>query len=123
MHRPVLALDLGAKRIGAALNPTGSVILELPTIIRQADGDLLPRIEALVETHGIQEIIVGQAPKLDHEIQALRERLSVPVRILDEVLTTKEAERQMAVEGVRGDSDARAARLILEQYLVDRGDV
>ena len=120
--KPVLALDLGGRRIGVALNPTGTVVLELPTIVRPHGEDAVPRVMALIEEYGVRAVLVGQTRVREKSfIQELMARLPVPVYPVDETLTTKEAERQLSAEGTsasqRRDSDARSARLILEQYL------
>lgn len=120
MQQPLLALDLGGKRIGVAVNPTGSVVLELPTILRPHGEDIVPRILALIEEYGVRSVVIGVQRASNNELSNLAEHLMaalpIPVYPLDETLTTKEAERQLQDEG-GGDSDARAARLILEQAL------
>lgn len=119
-----LALDLGGRRIGVAVNPAGSIILELPTIQRLTHTDVLPTLLALIDEYQVDTVVVGRPRSGESEqagyIQELRTRLPARVYELEESLTTKEAERQLAAEGVRGDSDARAARLILEQYFAER---
>lgn len=116
-----LGLDLGGRRIGVAVNPTGTVILELPTILRLHSEDIVPSLTALIEEHHVTSVVIGRGRVQEAGfIRELMTRLPVPVYPLDETLTTKEAERQLVTEG-GGDSDARAARLILEQYLAERG--
>ncbi len=130
MTKSILALDLGAKRTGVALNPTGSMILELPTI-RYADAEsFLVRVAEVVTEHQPRTLVVGR-PRAEHgPIAKLLRKLKQlpgcpPIIFVDEALSTKEAERQFAAEGGgrlpagRQDSDARAARLILEQYLTE----
>ena len=118
MPKPILALDLGEKRIGVAVNPTGEVIIELPTIVRPHGNDPLPELLALIEEHGVQQVVIGQSRvRQTGFIRELMVRLPVSVTVVDETLTTKEAERQLQAEGKAGDSDARAARVILEQFL------
>ncbi|MBI4032099.1 Holliday junction resolvase RuvX [Candidatus Berkelbacteria bacterium] len=120
MDQPFLALDLGGKRIGVAVNPTGQVIIELPTIVRAHGEDIVPLVDALIEEYSVKAVIVGQSRVREAGfIRELMARLPVPVYPVDETLTTKEAERQLSAEGARGDSDARAARLILEQYVAE----
>jgi putative transcription antitermination factor YqgF len=123
----ILALDLGAKRVGMALNPTGTVVIELPTLVWQSITGLAAEIAAIVAEHKISTIVIGQPrPGTAEEklVATLAEALGeVRLDLIDETLSTKEAERQLAAEGLtRGDSDARAARLILEQYLQERSE-
>ncbi|MBI2589702.1 Holliday junction resolvase RuvX [Candidatus Berkelbacteria bacterium] len=114
----ILALDLGAKRIGVAVNPVGKIVLELSTL---AQTELTMQLDHFIEEYHIQTLIIGRTrsglPLAQKIIADLaKEYPGLQTVELDETLTTKEAERQLAREG-GGDSDARAARLLLEQYL------
>jgi putative transcription antitermination factor YqgF len=116
----MLALDLGVRRIGAAVNPTGgALVLELPTIRADGIAQVLDRVRELVGRYQAERILVGTtyAQETASLLSALTASAGVPVLAVDEALTTKEAERQFAQEGQGGDTDARAARLILEQYI------
>ncbi|MCA9388313.1 Holliday junction resolvase RuvX [Candidatus Berkelbacteria bacterium] len=116
-----LGLDIGEKRVGVAVNPTGELILELPTINYQSLAGLIEQLGLLVDEYRINQIVVGR-PRAGGQLAAmlpsLVEKLNgVELIQLNESLTTKEAERQLSAEGRPGDSDARAAKIILEQYL------
>lgn len=118
MNHPILALDIGKQRTGVALNPTGTVVLELATL-RHADGAAFrTAVEALLQQHHPTMVVVGRSRVTVYESEL---RALIPASLLtvvDETLTTKEAERQLEQEsGHQSDSDARSARLILEQYL------
>ena len=116
----ILALDLGVRRIGVAVNPTGgALVLELPTIRVDDIGQVLGTVRELVGRYQAERILVGTtyAQETASLLSALQASAGVPVLTIDEALTTKEAERQFAQEGQSGDTDARAARLILEQYI------
>lgn len=123
MSTPILALDLGVKRTGLALNPTGSVILELPTLVHADTEAFLVRIAEVITLHQPRTVVVGRPRDIGGLVATMLEQLKhlpgcPPIEFVDETLSTKEAERQLAAEGAPGsDSDARAARLILEQYL------
>lgn len=116
----ILALDLGEKRVGMAVNPTGGLVLELPTTSFGSLSGLIEQLGLLVEEYEVVKIVVG-APRpgsgLAQLLPGLADKLGVELVQVDESLTTKEAERQLDQEGRAGDSDARAAKLILEQYL------
>lgn len=119
-----LALDLGTKRIGLALNLVGSVVTDVPTIAYASIAEASAAIGLLVQDRDVTRIIVG-APRpgspLESLLQTLADRLNgVEIVALDESLTTKEAER---LSSGTVDTDALAARLLLEQYLATREQV
>ncbi|MBI4023199.1 Holliday junction resolvase RuvX [Candidatus Berkelbacteria bacterium] len=126
----VLAVDLGTRRSGLAVNPTGNrLILELATIAHGTVEELAVALSAIIHEYDVERVVLGAPGRSIHgdaslRVSALSHLLPVPVSIQHEQLTTKEAERQLASEGQagrsagrQGDSDARAARLILEEYL------
>lgn len=117
----ILALDIGLKRVGAAINPYGAMVLELPTITFETHLQLFSKIKAVIEEYGIEAIVLGRPRDPSSAVGQLVEEVKdyfghLKIILVDETLTTKEAERLLAQEG-GGDSDARAARLILEQYI------
>ena len=84
----------------------------------------LGALARLVEEHGAELVIVGlpltlkgeegeQAGEARAFAQRLKRRLTVPVELHDERLTTKLAERSAG----SGDADSRAAAHLLESYL------
>lgn len=125
MEYPIVAFDLGARRIGVALCPMGTLVLEQPTITL-GNRPLLDQLIEVASRLDTTTLVIGgtRSGFGPTEVAALQARLSIPIHVVDEALTTKEAERQLADEGRtrlpagrQGDSDARAARLILEQFL------
>ncbi|HEY6778824.1 MAG TPA: Holliday junction resolvase RuvX [Thermoleophilaceae bacterium] len=121
----VLALDHGAARCGCALSdPSGTVATPLPAIERPDTRRGLAAVERLVEEHGAERVIVGlpltlrgeegeQAERARTFAERLGRRVSVPVELHDERLTTRLAERT----GGNADADSRAAAHLLESYL------
>ncbi|MEK7184025.1 MAG: Holliday junction resolvase RuvX [Patescibacteria group bacterium] len=120
----VLGLDLGERRIGVAANLVGSLVVELPTIEYSVATAAVSAIGLLVQEREIATIVVGTprvGTPLESFVVLLVDRLpGVELVQLDEALTTKEAERQA---GTSADTDAIAARLILEQYLAMKEQV
>ena len=121
----LLALDHGSARCGCALSdPSGTLATPLPAIERPDTRRGLAAIVRLVEEHGAERVIVGlpltlrgeegeQAGRARRFAERLGRRVSVPVELHDERLTTRLAERT----GGETDADSRAAAHLLETYL------
>ncbi len=130
----ILALDLGARRIGVAISdPTGTIAQGLEVIDRQAEGNVLTQIRRRVAVNLVERIVVGlplrmdgsegvEAEKVRRFVNRLREVVGVPVDVQDERLSSAEADRMMIAADVsrarrRRRRDAVAAALILQTYL------
>jgi putative holliday junction resolvase len=121
----VLALDHGSARCGCALSdPSGTLATPLPAIERPDTRRGLAAVARLVEEHRAERVIVGlpltlrgeegeQAERARTFAERLGRRVSVPVELHDERLTTRLAERT----GGNADADSRAAAHLLESYL------
>jgi putative Holliday junction resolvase len=121
----VLALDHGAARCGVAISdPSGTLAAPLAAVARPDTKRGLAAIAGLVEEHGVERVLVGlpltlagdeghQAGEARTFAEKLERRVSVPVELHDERLTTRLAERT----GGEGDADSRAAAHLLESYL------
>jgi putative Holliday junction resolvase len=126
---PVLAIDYGRKRWGLALSDELGVISRpLATWIRTNRRRDITRLRELVRREGVRRIVVGLPLHLDgapSEMSAEAARFAVqvgrqlglPVALADERLTSWQAAQEHRPR--RGDAglDARAAALILEEYL------
>jgi putative Holliday junction resolvase len=130
----VLGIDVGTRRIGVALSdPTGTIAQSLTVIPRTGWAAVLEEIRRLVETHGVERIVVGLPLRLDategdaaRDARAFAARLAaslpVPVVMQDERLSTAEAERVMVAQDARRRQrrqyrDAVAAAVFLQTYL------
>ena len=121
----VLALDFGEARCGCALSdPSRTLATPLEAIEQPDTRRGMQRIAYLVRQRDVELVVVGLPLSLSGEEgpQALRTRewagrlaarLTVPVELHDERLTTKQAART----GGRADEDSRAAAHLLEAYL------
>lgn len=124
-----LALDWGDARIGvAACDRDGLLAYPLDTVA--AGPAELDRIVALVAEHEPLEVVVGlprslsgadgpAATKVRGRAEALAARLPVPVRLVDERLSTVTASRRLREGGKKAKQqrsviDAAAAAAILE---------
>jgi putative Holliday junction resolvase len=127
-----LAVDLGDVRIGvAACDPDGTLAYPVRTV--QAGADEIAGLQAVVQEYGPIELIVGLPRSLagGEGPAALRVReragrlaiaIGVPVRLVDERLTTVAAAQQLRAGGRNAKEqreliDAAAAAAILEHAL------
>ena len=126
-------MDVGDVRIGvASSDPDGMIATPVETVARGA-GDLA-RIRRLVEEHEAVEVVVGlprslsgregpAAAKVRDFAAGLAQRVApVPVRLVDERLTTVSAEAMLRDRGKKGQQrravvDQAAAVMILQHAL------
>ena len=121
----VLALDHGSARCGVAVSdPTGTLATPLRVVERPDTKKGLAAVAGLVEELGAERVVVGlpltlagdegrQAAEARTFAEKLERKVSVPVELHDERLTTRLAERT----GGEGDADSRAAAHLLDSYL------
>jgi putative holliday junction resolvase len=121
----ILALDHGEARCGCAVSdPSGTLATPLAAVERPETKRGLAELVRIVEEHEAERVVVGlpitlagdegeQARRARTFAVRLARRLSVPVELHDERLTTRLAERS----GGRSDADSRAAAHLLESYL------
>lgn len=130
----VLALDYGKKRIGVAVSdPTRTLATGLPTLEHRGLDALVAAVERLISEHGADEVLLGlpldmdgtrgrRAQEVERVAAELRTRLSVPVSLWDERLSTVRAYRVLRESGVKAKRgkervDRLSAVLILQGYL------
>jgi putative Holliday junction resolvase len=139
----VLGIDYGAKRIGLALSdPTGTLaspwrLIERPQSAAATLQLMVTEIERLTaEDDGLAAIVVGWPRRLDggptHHTahveafkRALEQRVTVPVILQDERLSSHEAESRLAAREHdwrrrKSKLDAAAAAVVLQDYLDNR---
>jgi putative Holliday junction resolvase len=128
----VLALDHGRARTGVAVSdPTGTLASPLPAIARVDSPAGRARLEALIAELAPERILVGEPTLLSGArgeqaraarafAERLRARVAPPVELVDERLSTVEAERRGREGGARADIDSLAACVLLESYLAAR---
>lgn len=128
----VLGVDYGTRRVGLALSDSARTVA-LPYRTLPAGPQLLDAIAAVVEREGVVEVVVGlplglrgQETERTREVRAFAEklqaRLGIPVHLVDERLTSLEAERRLREAGRKPSRekhrvDQVAAMLILESFL------
>jgi putative holliday junction resolvase len=136
----ILGLDVGSKRIGVAVSdPLGITAQGLETLQRRNKRLDFEALSQLVKTWGVVEVVVGfplrmsgeegiQAEKMQRFAEELRERLSLPVHLWDERLTSAEANRllretDMSIQRRGQVVDRMAAVLILQSWMEYRRQV
>ena len=134
IRAPVLALDLGSKRVGVAVSDALSISsTRLDVIPRTNWKQLLRDVENLARRFDAQTLVIGLPLKLNGSLgdAALATRqtalkfarsLKLPVYLQDERLTSAEAEGNLRAAGVRPEEvgsrvDSEAAALILRDFL------
>jgi putative Holliday junction resolvase len=131
-----LALDVGARRVGAALcDRDERVATPLPTLEFAGAEALATAVARLLAAHELDGVVVGvpvtRAGTSRGEVRVatvlavLRRELAVPIETVDERGTTAAAEAALREAGVppgrrRHVVDGVAAQLILEAFLERR---
>ncbi|MDQ7819445.1 MAG: Holliday junction resolvase RuvX [Armatimonadota bacterium] len=130
----VLALDVGARRIGLAISsPDGTLAQPAGVVERRSWPQVVEALRERIRRYGVERVVVGLPRRLDGTeataaevarrfARRLQEALGVPVDLADEWLTTVEAERLLVAADLsrrrrRQTRDAVAAALILQTYL------
>jgi len=130
----ILGLDIGDARIGVAISDElGFAAHPLCTITRKNRQVDLAALNVLIDTHGVEEIVIGLPLRLNGEIgiqaqkvkkfaAVLERKFNLPISFLDERFTTVEAEQILQQTKKRRKKRKRvvdqvAAVLILDGYL------
>ena len=132
-HGTVMALDVGAARIGVA---TASTIARLssPHGIVANDEHVWQTLTALCDQLDVVQLVVGRPRGLNGQeteqtaycetfARELAARTDLPVSLIDEAVTSRQAEAELRARGKRydkGDIDALAAVYILDDYLQEQ---
>ena len=133
----VLGLDYGAKTVGVAVSDAlGLTAQPVETIVRKGENKLrttYARIRELIAEYDVEIIVVGLPKHMDGTVgeraeksmtfaDELRTKTGLTVELVDERMTTVEAERVLDEAGVSRDKhkehvDKLAASLILKNWL------
>jgi len=133
----ILAIDHGARRMGLAVSdPLGITAQGIETLQRRNKRSDFARLQRVIDEYEVQEIVVGyplrmsgeegtQSQKVAEFAEELRQRFGVPVHLLDERLTSAEANRllreaEVSLERRKHAVDRMAATLILQSFLQSR---
>ena len=128
-----LGIDYGTRRIGLAFGDELGVATPLPALVASDAAKRWADLLAIARLRRVTDIVLGHPLNMDDtagpkakEAEALAEKLGgelgVPVHLIDERLTSHEAESTIAKSERRklrasGLIDSRAATLILQDFL------
>ena len=132
----VMAIDYGTKAIGVAISDELQLTVRPLTTIRREKQNQMHAVERVCELareHEIGVLVVGlplnmngtrgdAAEKVENFVADLRPHLSIPIILIDERLTSYEADQILREMGIgqkerKAKSDEYAAVLILQDYL------
>jgi len=131
-----LSIDHGTKKIGLAFSDELELLASPFAVWPMEEEATLEKLVTLAKTEGVQGLLVGlprhkdgtesaTAPLARTFGEALATRTGLPLRFLDEHLTSMEAERLLAQRGVKAKDrkaklDAAAAAVLLQEWLDER---
>lgn len=128
-----LGIDFGTRRIGLAFGDELGVATPLPALIEADERQRWASLLSLVRQRRVTDLVLGhplnmddtagpKAKEAERLADRLRAELGIPVHLIDERLTSYEAESTIARSKRRevrasGLIDSRAATLILQDFL------
>lgn len=131
-----LGIDYGSRRIGLSYGDAIGVATPLPALVQAAPEQRWAALAAVIRQRLVTDLVLGYPYNMDgtagfkaKEVDAFAARLkaefALPVHLVDERLTSYEAEstigkaqrRQVRASGI---VDSRAATLILQDFLDQR---
>ena len=131
-----LSIDHGTKKIGLAFSDELEILSSPFEVWPQEESRTLDRLARLCKEEGVQALAVGlprhkdgaesaTAPAARAFGEDLAARTGLPVRFVNEHLSSAEAERLLRERGVKPEKrkamlDAAAAAVILSELLEDR---
>jgi putative Holliday junction resolvase len=131
-----LGIDYGTKRVGLAHGDEIGVATPLPALVDADDSVRWRRLGELIRQRRITDLVLGypynmdgsvgfKAKEVDGFAARLKAEFGLPVHLVDETLTSSEAESSIAKKDRRsvrdsGMIDSRAACLILQDFLDQR---
>ncbi len=133
----ILGIDYGEKRIGVAISDPLEIIAQgLPTINRTVISADLESLRKIIADREVDEIVIGLPKNMNNTlgqkatealefVEALKSKVSLPVHMLDERLSTVMGNKALMEGGLsrkkrKTKVDMVAAQLILQKYLDSR---
>lgn len=133
--KSVLALDVGAKRVGVALASRAARLPQPLTTVAFNDM-FFTVLKKIVLDEGVDTFVIGyprglegqhtsQTNAIESFTNLLRQHFELPIHWQDEALTSRHAEAELQARGKTYDKaaiDALAATYILEDFLIEHPD-
>jgi len=130
----ILGIDYGEVRVGLSLSDlTQTIANPFKTIIYKSADNLLDQLKEIIDENEVEKLVVGvpynmkgedtkQTLKVKEFISFLESNLSYNVELIDERLSSIEAEKTMHKMNIKtghnkSDIDKIAASVILQEYL------
>ncbi len=136
-----LGLDLGTKTLGIAISDKTNTIATKLKVIRydeKTKEEMFLKLQNIIDEKKITDIVLGLPKNMDNSLgfaaqrsldfkQELEKKVDVNIHLMDERLTTKEAEAILLSADVSRKKrkkviDALAATIILEAFLKMKGN-
>ena len=126
--RNILALDVGDRRVGVALADS-QIKIAVPYGYLERSDKIIQQITELMLDHDIDTLVIGyprnqsgEATKQTESVEQFAEELAeieidADLVFQDESLSSVEAERRLGRVKDKGEIDAEAASIILQDYL------
>jgi putative Holliday junction resolvase len=132
-----LGIDYGQRRTGIAVSdPAGVMAFPRRTLLMRGRKAFFAELLALAAEEGAEAFVVGlplrgdgsdgeTARQVRSMVESLKRRVSLPVHLVEETLTSWEGERRLRQAGKKGEElralrDQAAAVEILETFLQGR---
>lgn len=124
----ILALDVGDRRVGVALADS-QIKIAVPYGYLERSDKIIQQITELMLDHDINTLVVGyprnqsgEATKQTESVEQFAKKLAeveidADLVFQDESLSSVEAERRLGRVKDKGEIDAEAASIILQDYL------
>lgn len=134
-----LGLDLGSRTLGISVSDVSGTIATNYGVIRHNEeyDSLIPQIESIVKEKNISAIVLGLPKNMNNSIgpkgelsmwfkEQLENKLSLPVNLIDERLTTVQAQNMLISNDASRKKrkqvvDSVAATIILQSFLDKKG--
>ena len=130
----ILGIDFGSVRIGLSLSDlTQTIAKPFDTIKYKNFDDLLSQLKIIIDDNQVNKLVIGiplnmkgqntkQTLKVKEFVAFLKQNISIEIRLIDERLSSIEAEKAMHAMNIKtghnkGRIDKIAASVILQEYL------
>ena len=133
-----LGLDLGTKTLGLAISDKSGMISSPYQVLRYNDINLLiDELLLIIKQEQVDELVLGLPKNMNGSLgfaaersmnfkKMLENKTNIPIHLVDERLSTMEAEKLLISADVRREKrkkiiDGMAASIILDTYLNKKG--